>query len=972
MSTAHPAGGPARRPGRPRPAQSGTEQTRLPRVLAVAGLLLVAIGLYARIWTDWLWFKQLGFTNVFRTRLGTGLLLFLVFGGLTAAVVALNLWLAHRMRPRTRGPETPFTGVTRSLLESRHRLAIALAALSFGLLSGLTAFTQRDLFLAWRHATAFGTTEPWFDRDVSFYVFDYPWWRFVLSQAFWMVGVSLFLVLVAHLALGALQSFTITTTPSGQNIVRRQPARLSGAAQAHMSVLAGVMLVLYAVDCWLDRYGFAVTDNWLFTGIGYADLRSRVVAKNIVAMIALLCALLFFLNARLRRWNIPLLAVVLMLASSVLISGAYPAVVQRFDVQPKGPARERDYISENITATRAAFGINSVEITEDYDATTSVSAGQLKQDAEALPGIRLIDPSLIGPTFEQLQQVRGYYSFPKVLDVDRYTIDGQFTDAVVAAREINHDKIPDKNWTNLHTVYTHGYGVVGAYGNRRQANGEPEWIARDIPTKGKLGETQSRIYFGERTNTYAVVGAPQGADPVELDTPGGGKQGAVETRNTYDGKGGVGIGNPLIRALYAIRFGDVNLLLSTGRVNEASRILYDRTPRERLQKVAPWLTPDSDAYPAVVDGRIVWIVDAYTTSGLYPNSNQVEFRQATSDSQTSVAQQSRPVNYLRNSVKAVVDAGDGEVTLYAWDEADPILKTWQKVYPGKVKPRTAIPEDLLDHMRYPSDLFKVQREVLSRYHTTNPDTWFQQSDLWEVPNDPVAEGKEAPNYLSIKWPGDKEPVFSQTSVLVPRGRENLGAYMAVNADASSPDYGQMRVLKLSDSKQVAGPGQTFNAMNTDETVASKLRPYLMQGSAQAHFGNLLTIPVGGGLLYVSPVYTQQSTTSGGYLVLRFVVVRFGEHIGIGATLQEALDSVFKGDAGASTGEETAGETPQPGAPGTPAEPVTGQEAAQKLLNEAATAFEAADAALKKGDLAGYQKQMDLAKQKVKAADAALR
>ncbi|WP_420175373.1 UPF0182 family protein [Luteococcus sp. OSA5] len=971
MSSAHPAG--RRRPSpRPRPLRQQDDQGPMLAVMIGLAGLLVAVGLASRLWTDWLWFKQLGVAAVFRTRLGTGVLLFVVFGGLTAAVVGLNLWLAHRMRPRTRPQNLPLATATRSLIETRHRLAIALLAGVFGLLSGLTGFVQRDVFLAWRHATPFGTTEPWFHKDVSFYVFDYPWWRVVLSQAYWMLGVSLFLVFMTHLALGALQSFNVTTTPTGQSIVTRQPSRLSGPAQAQMSVLAGLLLVLYAIDCWLDRYGYAVSNNWLFTGIGHADLNSRVVAKNVVALIALLCAVLFFVNAKLRRWNIPVLALVLMLVSSLLVSGIYPAVVQRFDVQPKGPARERPFIAQNIAATRAAYGLSDVEITEDYDVTTTVSAGQLKQDAEALPGIRLIDPSLIGPTFEQLQQVRGYYSFPKVLDVDRYTIDGEFTDAVVAAREINQDEIPDRNWTNLHTVYTHGFGMVAAYGNRRQANGEPEWIARDIPTQGKLGETQSRIYFGERTNTYAVVGAPEGAEPVELDTPGGGKEGAVETRNTYDGKGGVGIGNPLIRALYAIRFGDVNLLLSTGRVNEASRILYDRTPRERLQKVAPWLTPDSDAYPAVVDGRVVWIVDAYTTSSMYPNSNRVELRQATSDSQTSVQQQSRPVNYLRNSVKAVIDAGDGDVTLYAWDEADPMLRTWQKVYPGQVKPRKAIPADLLDHMRYPSDLFKVQREVLARYHATNPDTWFQQSDLWEVPNDPVAEGKEAPNYLSIKWPGDKAPVFSQTSVLVPRGRENLGAYMAVNADAASPDYGQMRVLKLSDSKQVAGPGQTFNAMNTDETVASKLRPYLMQGSAQAHFGNLLTIPVGGGLLYVSPVYTQQSTTSGGYLVLRFVVVRFGEHIGIGSTLQEALDSVFKGDAGASTGEKAeAGDEKKPD-PAQPAEPAQGQAAAQKLLAEAASAFEAADAALKKGDLGTYQKQMQAAKEKVKAADAALK
>lgn len=971
MSTAQPTAG-RPRPSRSNPRRPARENAPLAAVLALMAVgLLVMLG--SRLWTDWLWFTQLDVGQVFRTRLGTGVLLFVACGGLMTACTALNLRLAHRMRPRTRSGGSPLVGQTRALVDRSHRLVILGVSVVLGLASGLAGFLQRDVFLAWRHATPFGRTEPWFGKDVAFYVFDYPWWRFVLSQAFWIAGASLFAVLLAHLMLGALQSFTVSTTPTGQTVVSRRPTQLGQGAQAHLSVLGAVLMVLMAISCWLDRYGYAVTNNWLFTGIGHTDMSARVVAKELLALVCLLVAALLAANARMRRWNIPVLALVLLLVSAVLVQGIYPAIVQRFDVQPKGPARERAYIAQNIAATRDAYDLSDVEVTQDHDVTTTVSAGQLKADATALPGIRLVDPALIGPTFEQLQQVRGYYSFPEVLDVDRYTLDGHFTDAVVAAREINADEIPDKSWTNLHTVYTHGNGVVAAYGNRRQANGEPEWIARDIPTVGKLEETQSRIYFGERTNTYAVVGAPEGTEPVELDTPGGGAKGSNETRNTYDGKGGVGIGNPLIRALYAIRFGDPNLVLSTDRVNEASRILYDRTPRERLQKVAPWLTPDSDIYPAVVDGRIVWVVDAYTTSATYPNSNRVDLRQATSDSQTSVQQQPRPVNYLRNSVKAVVDAGDGTVTLYQWDESDPVLRTWQKVYPGLVQPKASIPASLLEHMRYPADLFKVQREVLGRYHSTNPDTWFQQSDLWAVPNDPVSNDgrKEAPNYLSIKWPGDREPVFSQSSALVPRGRENLGAFMAVNADASHEDYGRIRVLELSDRQQVAGPGQTFNAMNTDETVASKLRPYLMQGSAQAHFGNLLTIPVGGGLLYVSPVYTQQSTTTGGYLVLRFVVVRFGEHIGIGSTLQEALDSVFQGDAGASTGEGSGGGKSSE-APRQDGTPPTEQATAQELLKQAADAFSAADKELAKGDLAAYEKQMDLARQKVAQAEQALR
>ncbi|HSN43092.1 MAG TPA: UPF0182 family protein [Propionibacteriaceae bacterium] len=765
--------------------------------------------------------------------------------------------------------------------------------------------------------------------------------------------------------MGALQAVATQrqVMVEGQSIQLRRPT-LGDGAQMHLSILLGFVLVLYGLDALLDRYGFSVASNSLFTGIGYTDEQSRFNAKIVVAVISFICALLFFANAKLRMWRLPMAAFVLMLVSSVILAGIYPAVVQQFDVKPDEPDKQRPYIANNIAATREAFGIDGVEI-EEYSAKTTVSAGQLKADAEALPGIRLMDPAVIAPAFEQLQQVRGYYSFPAVLDVDRYTIDGKFTDAVVAAREIDLTGVPDKSWNNIHTVYTHGFGMVAAYGNKREASGEPSWIAGDIPIQGALEEHEPRIYFGEQTKDFAIVGAPEGAEPVELDTPGGGEDG-VEQKFTYDGSGGVPVGNPLVRGLFAARFMDINLLLS-GRVNAESRILFDRTPAERVGKVAPWLSVDSDPYPAVINGRLVWLLDGYTTTARYPNSQLVDWQQATSDS--NVQQQlllQQNVNYVRNAVKAVVDAYTGEVDLYAWDEEDPILRTWMKVYPGTVQPKSAISAELLDHMRYPEDLFKIQRQVLGRYHTTAADTWYQQSDLWEVPDDPVRSGtmQEPPYYLSIKWPGDESAVFSQTAVFVPNKRQNLGAYLAVVADASSPDYGRMRVLKLSNSQQIAGPGQTFNAINTNEVVSQRLRPFLNQGSAAAIYGNLLTIPVGNGLLYVQPIYSQRSGSTAGYPALAFVAVRFGEYVGIGDTLQEALDQVFQGNSGATTGEET------PTTPGTPSTS-TGEKLAAELLASAELDFVAADTALKAGDLATFQAKITSARTKITQANKAL-
>ena len=414
-----------------------------------------------------------------------------------------------------------------------------------------------------------------------------------------------------------------------------------------------------------------MTHNSLFTGIGYTDHQVRVPVTLILAAIAVICAIACFVNAWRLRWSLPGAAIGLLIVSSILLSMLYPWLIQNFEVTPNQQDKERPYIANNIEATRYAYGIDAVEI-EDYEATTSVASGQLRADAEALPAIRLIDPQVVPATFEQLQQVRGYYQFPRSLDVDRYVIDGKPTDAVVAVRELDMGSVDSGDtWNNRRTVYTHGYGMVAAYGNQREANGEPVFISGGIPTVGLLPEHQPRIYFGERTDYYVVVGAPEGQTPVELDTPSGG-EGRSESLYTYTGAGGVPVGNLLTRAAFAIRFGDYNLMLSD-RVNSNSKILHNRVPVQRVQEAAPWLTIDSDPDPSVVDGKIVWIIDAYTTSDSFPNSQRVDWTQSISDSRTSADRLllGQQVNYVRNSVKAVVDAYDGSVKLYAWDDQDP-------------------------------------------------------------------------------------------------------------------------------------------------------------------------------------------------------------------------------------------------------------------------------------------------------------
>ncbi|MDR0286078.1 MAG: UPF0182 family protein [Propionibacteriaceae bacterium] len=941
-------------------------RTLLPTVIIVI-LLGYAYTVFAQVWTDHLWFQSLGYHQVFTTRLGTQVLLFLIAGAFMGAAVGVNIWLCLKTTPLDVTSHTTAQASFHNLAGRWRRLVIVLPAAALGLLTGASWIGNATTVLAWLNQVPFGQADARFGLDVAFYVFDYPWYRAV---------VGLFLAVTVLCAIIALAGHFLNGSFLADVGGRRQTAR---AAHLHVGILLGLITAGYGVTKLLDRYGVLVTSGQLLDGLTYTSDHARLTANLVLAIIAGLTAILFFATAAGRGWRLPLVSVALVVVSSLIIGGAYPLLVQSFQVNPTEPDKERPYMEMNIAATRAAYGIENVQI-EDYSAVTTAEAGQLKSDAEALPGIRLIDPQMVQDTFEQLQQVRGYYTFSPVLDVDRYVIDGQETDVVLAAREMDHSGLDKavQNWNNLHTVYTHGYGLVAAYGNKRQADGEPEWLARDIPTVGALSASEPRIYYGEMTKDYAIVGREDGQDPIEYDTPGGGAQ-TGEQYNTYTGTGGVPVGNLGNRLLYATRFASVNLLLSD-RVNAQSKILYDRTPQERVHDVAPWLTTDSDIYPAIVDGRIVWIVDAYTTSLYYPNSERVTVEDALSDSLTDPSSAAyaltSEINYIRNSVKAVVDAYDGSVSLYAWDESDPILQTWMKVFPGSVQPKSAISDDLMAHLRYPEDLFKIQRQMLARYHMTSPESWYSQSDLWRIPSYPVQErntSKEPTYFLSIKWPdatvngetvpGDAGPLFSQTTVYTPNNRLNLSAYMSVVAEATSPSYGTIRILRMSDTQQIDGPGQAYNAMMANEQVSSVLLPYSSDGAAaKALKGNLLTIPLGGGLLYVEPIYTRQVSTDAAYPILRFVVVRFGTHVAIDTTLQGALDKVFSGDAGATTGEDnvppsTGTGTGQPGQTGQTGPDTSGQtkdQLIQSALKEAETQFTAAQTALQNGDLAGYQ------------------
>jgi uncharacterized membrane protein (UPF0182 family) len=719
-----------------------------------------------------------------------------------------------------------------------------------------------------------------------------------------------------------------------------------------------------AVAYWFDRYTLALKDGKLITGLTYTDVNATLPAKAILAAIAVICALLFFANIVRKSWLLPAAGTALLVVSSVLIAGIYPGAVQQFQVKPSESSKEADFIQRNIEATRAAYGLTEVEV-KDYQATLSTNAGQLANDAATISNLRLMDPNVLSATFRQLQQIKPYYTFPESLDVDRYTVNGVQRDAVVAVRELNIEGNPSRNWINDHLVYTHGFGFVSAFGNTVDADGKPSFLVGDLPPTSGLGKFEPRIYFGENVPDYSIIGGKSDS-PVEFDYPDDASANG-QKNYTYTGKGGVPMGGVLKKLLFAINYQEQRILLSN-LINSESKILYNRNPRERVAKVAPWLTLDGDPYPAVVDGKITWIIDGYTTSAGYPYSQNTTLSTATTDALTVrsaavTAQGNQNVNYIRNSVKATVDAYDGSVVLYQWDDKDPVLKTWMKAFPNTVTPKSEISEELLNHIRYPEDLFRVQRDVLSAYHVQTAGAFYGGQDFWRVPRDPSTFGANAsaqpPYYMTLQMPGEKKPTFALTTPFVPRGgRENLSAFATVDSNAG-PNYGKITVLQLPRSTNVAGPSQVASNFEAKPEVANSLS-LLRQGGSDVVLGNLLTLPVGGGLLYVQPVYVKATSNAAAYPLLQKVLVSFGDVIGFDNTVKGALDQVFGGNSGTkANGTTTTGTT----ATSSSSDVASALQSAKQAMADAQTA-------LSKGDWVAYGRAQDRLKSAIAAAVAA--
>ena len=939
------------------PQSSNSRRSPLAITVGILAVLFIAFTFIAGFWTDWQWYVSVDHADVFTKQLVIRAVLFLVAGTLTTLALWASAQIAYRARPLTipMSPEELTMQRYRDGLEPVRRGLFIFGPAVFGVLSALSASSQWRVYLMWANSVPFGTKDPQFGKDISFYAFQLPFLKFILGMLFSIVILSAVVNVVVHYLYGGLRD---ASTPGP-----------SSSARKHITLFAGLFVLLKAAAYSIDKYSLATKNDDLISGLKYTDVHALVPAKTLLTYIALATALLFFISLVRPVSSLPLVAFAVMLGASLLIGGIYPAFVQQVQVKPSELQRETPYIQRNLDATRTAYGLNKIKLTE-YKAIDNPSLATFTKDQGTLSNVRLLDPSLVSPTFQNLQQIRGFYAFPDSLDIDRYSINNVERGTVLAVREVNLDGVADsqRNWFNDHMVFTHGYGIVAAADNAAKNDGSPSFVESNIPAVGQLGIKQPRVYFGEQSPKYSIVGSPKGGQARELDYPDD-QSANGQANNTYTGKGGVPVGNFFQRAVFALHYQEANILLSN-QIAPGSRILYDRSPKTRVKKVAPWLTLDGDPYPAVVNGRIQWIVDGYTTSNEYPYSARVSLRDATADSvnvQTGLSTlDAQNVTYMRNSVKATVDAYDGTVHLYQWDTSDPVLKVWRKAFPGVVEDKAAMPAGVVSHIRYPEDMYKVQRDIIAKYHVRDPQAFYSGQDFWTVPNDPTKPSvsqAQPPYYLMLRMPDQKTPTFSLTSTFAPSKRQTLASFMSVNADAG-PDYGNIRILQLPRNTTIPGPTQVQNNFESDPVVSSQLS-LLRQGGSEVQLGNLLSLPVGGGLLYFEPVYVRASGSSG-YPLFRKVLVSFGSKVAFENDLATALDKVFNGQVNVPSNGGGGGGA---GVPSTPAQKLAA------ALSAASKAYSDGQAALAKGDFAAYgvaQKALAAALARANAAAASIK
>lgn len=913
-------------------------------LIAVVILLFIGFTVMSGFYIDLLWFREVKLSGVFWSVLRTKGILGLIFGLVFFALLYVNILIVRWLTPTTRilSPEQEAVDRVRQSLEPYLRWLIPLAAAALALIVGLGVSRQWQVFLLWRNGSglSFGSTEPIFHRDPAFYVFTLPWLRFLQGWLFSsLVGVTL-IVGIAHFVWGGIQ-------PQASAFADK----VDPAVRAHLSVLLGLIMLTKAWGYYIGRFDLLTSPRGVVEGASYTDVKAQLPALNFLAIVAVICAVLFLVNIRVRLWSLPVIAVGLLALVSVLLGTAYPAFVQQFSVKPQEQQRETPYIAYNIEGTRRAFGLDKITMSE-RPADPIVSSQALQENSATVSNIRLWRPSVLLENFQSLQRIRQYYEF-KDVDVDRYNVSGEPRVLMVSGREISQNGIPagGATWQNTHLVYTHGYGAVAAQVNTATTEGAPLLTLRDIPPVGEPQIAEPRIYFGELNDVPFVV---TNTGTKELDYEGA----SQEQQTTYTGTGGIPVGNIFQRALFAWRYKDINLLIS-GLIDSNSRIMIYRDLAERVPKPAPFLKFDGDPYLAVVDGRLTWIWDAYTTTNEYPYSESMGLSDATQGAMNGT------VNYIRNSVKVTVDAYNGDMKYYIWDDTDPIIQAWSRAFPGMFLPKSDASPDLQAHIRFPENLFQIQASQFATYHVTDPAVFFQKQDVWQIPIDPTIAANGAtttdsgsapmrPYYSLMRLPGATSENFMLILPFTPSGRQNMVSWMAASSDPDS--YGNTVVYTFPSGRNVDGPTQVFAQINQDPEF-SKDRTLLGSGGSTVVFGDFLVIPINDSLLYVQPVYVR-STQASSIPELKRVIVVNGDKVGIGTSLSEALAASTSGQTGGGGGGGGNGGTPG----GTIDQQIT------QLLSQALQHFQAADAALTAGDLGTYQSELAQAQALVQQAN----
>ena len=905
-------------------------------------LLLVAVGLVfsartaALVYTDYLWFESLARDNVWLELLSIKVGLWLAFTSAVFGLVWVNLRISDRLAPAIRPPlpdQSPLQ-IVHALVQRRPGPLRAGVAAIAALALGSGAWTQWNEWLLFRNHVPFGIADPQFGRDIGLYVFRLPFAAFVVGWLFGSLLAITGLVAFAYYLNGAIRLGMGTRA-------------VTAGAMGHLSVLLGLVALARSAGYWVDRFELTFSEQGLVQGAMYTDVTANLPAINLLAVISVLSAALFFSNVRRRGSVLPVIAVGVWALVALIVGRGYPAFVQRFIVQPAESAKEAPFIERNIKATRAAMGLDGVAV-RPFAYDEQLSAEALVANAETVRNVRLWDPQVLRRTYQRLQEVRTFYRFTDV-DVDRYLVGDRVTQIVLSARELNSDSLPADTWENRRLAFTHGYGAVLSPANAVTSDGQPDFLVRNIPPQGEPRIEQPRLYHGELIAGYAIVNS--GRDEIDYLQEDG-----TAVTNRYDGRGGVRLGSLWRRIAFALRFADVNPVISPYMTAE-SRILYTRDIRERATAIAPFLHYDTDPYPVVLDGRVVWLMDAYTTTDRYPYAQQASTGRLGGGSGLD-----HEFNYVRNSVKVAVDAYHGDVTFYVVDPADPVLAAYAKALPGLFEEPGQIPDELRAHFRYPEDLFRVQTDMWGRYHIGDPIEFYSQSDRWSIAQHPGSalpgpdpqgapgEGRMEPYYLLMRLPDAPKAEFLILQPFVPfsedDSRRELSGFMVAKSDPD--DYAKLEVFVMPRDRQVDGPA-IVNARINQEPEVSQLITLLSRAGSEVLLGNLLVIPVDQSLVYVRPLYVQ-ATGANAVPELKKVIVAFGDRIAIRDSLQDALVAVF-GDA-----PETLEEGP--GAPGQP--PGTGSvlpAEVQQLLDEAARAFADADAALRAGDPVGYAQKM---------------